>query len=169
MCFKVPQLKIAIIPKQHIPWGGIPWTPSSAHSLGGRLLAAGWENRVVTLLIQGMENLRGVEFKSLQSQSSALPGVLLIAAKIFSFLKKGWDSKIWFQKWKVQRILQVSVVITSGSSEQTVDRQWVRGGLAPSVPSVIFLQIHMQDTHHYQGHQPWEMLLIEIPEPQDWH
>ena len=56
-------------------------------------------------------------------QSSALPGVLLIAAQIFSFLKKGWDSKIWFQKWKVQRILQVSVVITSGSSEQTVDRQ----------------------------------------------
>jgi len=78
---------------------------------------------VVTLLIQGMENLQGVEFKSLQSQSSALPGVLLIAAQIFSFLKKGWDSKIWFQKWKVQRILQVSVVITSGSSEQTVDRQ----------------------------------------------
>ena len=72
-----------------------------------------------------MENLWGVEFKSLKSQSSALPGVLLIAAQIISFLKKEWDPKMWFQNWKVQRILQVSLVITSGSSEhcgQTVSK-----------------------------------------------
>ena len=47
---------------------------------------------MVTLLIQGMENLRGVEFKSLQSQSSALPDVLLIAAD-FLFFKERVGSK----------------------------------------------------------------------------